>query len=110
MIKRDKIRQNDFSDIATGERAAPIHPGHHLKDYMEGAGVTQYRVAKETHVSAIRISEIVNGKRAISADTAIRLGHFFDTSAQFWMNLQSRYDLDVAISQKDYSDINPVAA
>lgn len=110
MIKREEIKDTDFSDIAADEKAGPIHPGQHLRDYMEGAEVTQYRLAKETHVPAIRISEIVKGKRSISADTAIRLGRFFGTSAQFWMNLQSRYDLDVAASQKDYSDIIPVAA
>ncbi len=110
MIKREDLNSDDFSDIAAEEVAAPIHPGLHLRDYMDGAGVTQYRLAKETHVPAIRISEIVNCKRAISADTAIRLGRFFGTAAQFWMNLQSRYDLDVAASKKDYSDIHPVAA
>ncbi|MBT3309085.1 MAG: HigA family addiction module antidote protein [Gammaproteobacteria bacterium] len=110
MIKRENLANTDFSDIVTGEKVLPIHPGIHLKDYIEGAGVTQYRVAKEIHVSAIRISEIVNGKRSISADTAIRLGRFFDTSAQFWMNLQSRYDLDVMVGEKDYNDITPVAA
>lgn len=110
MIKREELSDTDFSDVATGEMAQPIHPGVHLKDYMNGAEVTQYRVAKEIHVPAIRISEIVNGKRAISADTAIRLGRFFGTSAQYWMNLQSRYDLDVAIREKDYSDIETVAA
>ena len=110
MIKREDLEGIDFSDIATDGTAVPVHPGKHLMDYMGGAGVTQYRVAKETHVPAIRINEIVKGKRSITADTAIRLGRFFGTTAQFWMNLQSRYELDIAAGEKDYSDIEPVAA
>ncbi|MDF2939968.1 MAG: family transcriptional regulator [Gammaproteobacteria bacterium] len=72
----------------------PIHPGEILRDeFLEPMKISQYRLAKETGVSAIRISQIVNGKRAISADTALRLATFFGTSEQFWMNLQSMYDM-----------------
>lgn len=62
---------------------------------MQPLGVTQYRLAKETNVPARRINEIVQGHRAITADTAIRLAKFFGTSEMFWLNLQARYDLDV---------------
>lgn len=76
---------------------APIHPGTILlEEFLQPMGISQYRLAKDTSVPARRINEIVHGKRAISADTALRLGRFFNMSPQFWMNLQSRYDLEVA--------------
>jgi antitoxin HigA-1 len=72
-----------------------IHPGEILlKEFLEPMGISQYRLAKSIGVPSRRINEIVLGKRSISADTALRLGRFFGTSEQFWMNLQSRYDLD----------------
>jgi addiction module HigA family antidote len=72
-----------------------IHPGEILlKEFLEPMGISQYRLAKSIGVPARRINEIVLAKRSISADTALRLGRFFGTSEQFWMNLQSRYDLD----------------
>lgn len=75
----------------------PIHPGEILlEDFMKPLGISQYRLAKETSVPARRINEIVKGMRAISADTALRLGSYFDMEAQFWMNLQARYDLQRA--------------
>ena len=76
---------------------APIHPGTILfEEFLQPMGISQYRLAKNTSVSARRINEIVHGKRSISADTALRLGRFFNMTPQFWMNLQSRYDLEVA--------------
>ena len=78
---------------------APIHPGEILmKEFIEPMGITQYRVAKDISVAPRRINEIVHGKRAITADTALRLARYFDTSERFWMNLQTRYDMEV---QKD---------
>ncbi len=72
----------------------PIHPGEILmKEFLKPMGITQYRVAKAISVPQRRIGEIVAGKRAITADTALRLGHFFSMDPQFWLNLQSRYDL-----------------
>jgi addiction module HigA family antidote len=79
------------------EKIAAIHPGKILmEEFLQPLGVSQYRLAQSIHVPPRRINEIVLGKRAITADTALRLGLFFNTSAQFWMNLQSRYDLEVA--------------
>ena len=73
----------------------PIHPGEVLaEDFLGPMGITQYRLAKGTHVPPRRINEIVHGVRAVTADTALRLGRFFGTSEQFWLNLQSRYDLE----------------
>ena len=75
---------------------APIHPGEVLlEEFMLPLGITQYRLAKETNVPARRINEIVQGKRSVSADTALRLAKFFGTSEMFWLNLQAHYDLDI---------------
>ena len=72
----------------------PITPGEVLhEEFLEPMGLSQYRLAKEIHVSPRRINEIVKGTRAITADTALRLGRYFGTSAQLWVNLQSSYDL-----------------
>lgn len=77
------------------KKLSPIHPGEVLfEEFLEPMGISQYRLAKDIGVPARRINEIVLGKRAISADTALRLARFFGTSEQFWMNLQSRFDLD----------------
>ena len=74
----------------------PIHPGEILlEEFLKPMGITQYRLAKDVSVDPRRINEIVHGKRSISADTSLRLGRFFGTSARFWMNLQSQYDLQV---------------
>lgn len=79
------------------ERLPPIHPGEVLwEDFMKPLGLSQYRVAKDIGVSAIRINQIIHGKRAITADTAMRLGRYFGTSASVWLRLQARYDLEVA--------------
>ena len=75
---------------------APIHPGEVLlADFLEPLGVTQHRLAISIGVPSRRISEIVHGKRRISADTALRLARFFGTSERFWINLQARYDLEL---------------
>lgn len=75
----------------------PVHPGVTLlEDFLKPMAISQYRIAKSIHVPARRISEIVQGKRAISADTALRLGRFFGMEPQFWMNLQAHYELEVA--------------
>ena len=74
----------------------PIHPGEVLsEEFLRPLGLSQYRLAKDVHVPARRINEIVQGKRSISADTALRLSRYFGTSARFWLNLQAQYDLDV---------------
>lgn len=76
---------------------APVHPGITLaEDFLKPMSLSQYRLAKGIGVPPRRINEIVHGKRAITADTALRLGRFFTMEAQFWMNLQSHYDLEVA--------------
>jgi antitoxin HigA-1 len=84
------------------KKLPPIHPGEILKEeFLEPMGISQYRLAKDISVPPRRINEIVHGKRAITADTALRLGRFFTMSPQFWLNLQTRYDLEVTEDQLD---------
>jgi antitoxin HigA-1 len=79
------------------KKVPPVHPGEILlEDFMKPLGITQYRLAKAMHVYPRKVNEIVQGKRSISADTALRLAHFFGTSAEVWMNLQALYDLEMA--------------
>lgn len=81
-------------------RIAPIHPGEVLlEEFLEPFGVTQHRLAVSIDVPPRRINEIVHGKRRITADTALRLSRFFGTTDRFWVNLQSRYDLEL---EKDH--------
>lgn len=82
--------------MTTTDRLAPIHPGEVLlEDFIGGFGITQHRLAVSIGVPPRRINEIVHGKRAITADTALRLAKYFGTSAQFWLHLQTQYDLDL---------------
>jgi antitoxin HigA-1 len=83
--------------LTTNDKIEPIHPGEVLmEDFIDGFGITQHKLAVSIGVPPRRINEIVHGKRAITADTALRLGKYFGTSAQFWLNLQTHYDLDLA--------------
>ena len=78
-------------------RLSPIHPGEILQsEFLDELGVTPYALAKNTGIDKGNLSRIINGKSAITADTALRLGRFFGTSPDSWMNLQVRYDLEVA--------------
>ena len=74
----------------------PIHPGEILADELEELGVSPTELARQIRVPANRISQIINGKRSITGDTALRLAHWFGTSPQFWMNLQALYDVRIA--------------
>ena len=79
-----------------GKKLPPIHPGEILmEEFLKPMGISQYRLAKDISVPPRRINEIVHGKRAITADTALRLGRLFGMSPHFWLNLQTRYDLEV---------------
>lgn len=78
----------------------PIHPGEVLlEEFLAPMDLSQYRLAKDISVPARRINEIVHGKRSITADTALRLGRYFGTSAQFWMNLQDHFDLEIQMDK-----------
>jgi addiction module HigA family antidote len=78
-----------------------IHPGEILKEeFLDPMGVTVYRLSRETGLSQTRLSQIIKGERSITAETALKLGKFFNVPAEFWMNLQSLYDIEEA--QKQY--------
>lgn len=82
--------------MARSQKVSPIHPGEILQEeFLSPLGISQYRLAKDTSVPPRRINEIVRGQRSISADTALRLARYFSTSERFWVNLQSRFDLEM---------------
>jgi addiction module HigA family antidote len=87
--------------MTTNDRLGPIHPGEILdEEFLKPLSISQYRLSKEIGVPPVRINEIVHGKRGITADTALRLAKFFGTTAEFWMNLQIHFELEV---QRDVS-------
>lgn len=77
----------------------PIHPGEILADELDELGITPTELSRQIGVPPNRISQIIQGKRAITGDTALRLGHWFKSSAEFWLNLQTAYDLRVAAKE-----------
>jgi addiction module HigA family antidote len=84
-----------------GKAIAPVHPGETLReDFLRPLGITPSRLAIELQVPVTRVNDIVRGKRAITADTALRLARYFGTSPQFWMNLQSNYNLELAEDER----------
>ena len=96
------------------KRISPIHPGEILlEEFLKPMDLSQNRLAMDIHVPARRINEIVQGKRRITADTALRLGRFFGNSPQFWLGLQMDYDLDVAednLKDRLNREVHPYAA
>ena len=98
-IKREELdrREVDFSDVVSGRRLPPVHPGEILRDeFLTPMEISVYRLAQAIKVSRPRLNDIVLGRRGITTDTALRLGHYFGMTPEFWINLQTRYDLDVA--------------
>ena len=94
-------------------RIPPLHPGHYLRELLEELGLSQYQLAKAVGVSAMRVSHIIHERRPVTAEMAIRLGLFFDQSPQYWMNLQTRYDMDVAmetLGERLSREISPLQA
>ena len=97
--------------MTTTDKIEPIHPGEVLmEDFIEGFGITQNKLAVSIGVPPRRINEIVHGKRGITADTALRLAQYFGTSAEFWINLQSHYELDCAedLAGEQIASITPL--
>ena len=86
----------------------PIHPGEDLAEYLDEYGITRRQFAKAIGVSPARVNRILNRRSPITADIALKLGRAFYTSAEFWMNLQQRYDLEVARAETDVSSIQPL--
>jgi addiction module HigA family antidote len=115
-IKREDVgnRKIDFSDISTGRRLPPVHPGEILREEsLVPLGISVYELAQSLHVPRSRLNDVVLGRRAITTDTALRLGRYFGTSAEFWINLQTRHDLDVAersMRRKIEKEVAPRAA
>lgn len=98
-MSRSKDR---FEATAGGFRLAPVHPGRTLASELAPRGMTAHALALKLRVPANRVSEIIAGKRAISPETALRLGRYFGTGAPFWINLQSQYDL--ALAEREVGD------
>ena len=100
--------------MAKSRRVPPVHPGEILReDLMAPLGLSINRLARDLRVPVTRVSEIVNGRRSITADTALRLARYFSTTPEFWVNLQSGYDLDVATrasTEQIKRDVHPRAA
>ena len=91
----------------------PVHPGEILlEEFLKPMGISQYRLSKDIGVPPRRINEVVHGKRSITADTALRLARYFGTSERFWMNLQSRYDLELEkdkLGRRLTDEVHPIA-
>lgn len=99
--------------MTTTDKLPPVHPGEILmEDFLKEMGITQRKLAVSIGVPPRRINEIVHGKRAVTADTALRLAKFFEMSPQFWLGLQAQYDLDVAEDKilSEIERIQPVQA
>ena len=98
-VKQEELdrREVDFSDVASGRQLQPVHPGEILRDeFLTPMGISVYRLAHAIKVSRPRLNDIVLGRRGVSTDTALRLGRYFGMTPEFWINLQTRYDLDIA--------------
>ncbi len=105
--------QRRLRSLTTTDKLPPVHPGEILmEDFLKGMGITQHKLAVSIGVPPRRINEIVHGKRAVTADTALRLAKFFEMSPQFWLGLQAQYDLDVAEDKilSEIERIQPVQA
>ena len=115
-IKREDIDQRkvDFSEVRPGRRLPTVHPGTMLRDeFLTPMGISVYALAHAIKVPRSRTNDIVRGRRAITTDTAIRLGRYFGTTPEFWINLQARYDLDVAdrtVRRRIEQEVTPRAA
>ncbi len=115
-IEREEVdrRRVDFSDVASGGRLPPVHPGEILREeFLTPMELSVYRLAREIKVSRPRLNDIVLGRRAVTTDTALRLGRYFGTTPEFWLALQTRYDLDVAertVRAKIEREVAPRAA
>jgi len=97
----------------TKHRISPVHPGVYLKEILDELNISQYRLAQDLSVPAMRINHVVHGKRPVTAELAMRLGRYFNQSPRYWINLQSRYDMDVAedILEKQISrEVRPLSA
>jgi len=115
-ISREDINQQkvDFTDVASGRRLAPVHPGEILRhEFLDPLGISAYELASAIKVPRSRANDIARGCRAVTPDTALRLARYFGTSAEFWVRLQAMYDLDVAertLRKEIDKEVSPRAA
>ena len=92
------------------KKLEPIHPGQVLKSVLDDAGISASAVALALRIPANRLTEIISGRRSLTADTALRLARYFGTSARLWMNLQAKYDLETAedeLAEKIEAEVQP---
>ncbi len=95
------------------QHIAPVHPGEYLKELLDELKISQYRLARDLGVPAMRINHVVHGKRPITAEIALRLGRYFGQNPRYWINLQSRYDMDIAedlLSEQVAREVRPLTA
>lgn len=103
----------DLETHMAPEHLPPVHPGYYLRELLDELNVSQYRLAKDIGIPAMRISHIVHGRRPVTAEMALRLGLYFGQTPQYWMNLQARYDLDTAtdaLAEELARNIKPLQA
>ncbi len=114
-IKREDLDAGriDFAAVSTGKRIPPTHPGEILRqDFLAPMGISVYALANAIKVPRSRINDVVLARRAVTADTALRLARYFATTAEFWVNLQAHYDLEVAkttLRQRIEKEVEPHA-
>ena len=115
-IKREDLEAGrvSFADVTSGRRLATVHPGEILRDdFLEPMKISVYTLARVIKVPRSRVNDIVLGRRGITTDTALRLARYFGTSAEFWVNLQAHYDLEIAsrtLRRKIEREVSPRAA
>src|SRR5260370_31233040 len=115
-IKREDLDASriDFAEVTTGKRLPLVHPGENLRDdFLGPMKISVYTLAQAIKVPRSRVNDIVLGRRGITADTAFRLARYFRTSPEFWINLQARYDLDMAdrtLRRRIEREVTPRAA
>ena len=115
-IEREDVDRRcvDFSDVGSGQRLAPVHPGEVLRDeFLTPMALSVFRLARALKVSRPRLNDLARGRRRVTVDTALRLGRYFGTTPEFWISLQTRYDLDVAertVRREIEREIEPHAA
>ena len=115
-IKREDLDAGriDFGEVVTGKRLPLVHPGEILRDdFLQPMAISVYALAQDIKVPRSRVNDIVLGRRGITVDTAFRLARYFGTSPEFWINLQARYDLDVAhrtLRRRIEREVSPRAA
>ncbi len=103
-VRREDLNRGaaQFSEVATGDRLAPVHPGEILRDeFLAPMALSVYALAQALKVPRARLNDLVRGRRSVTTDTALRLGRYFGTTPEFWINLQHRHDLDAAGALRD---------